>query len=241
MIDIVSESAKLKWYHKIEIVPGVFTIPERDFSTCWDLIESNFPTDLAGLSVLDVGTRDGKYAFMAEKQGAIVRAIDSNRSEGAELIARHTASRINFEWMSLYDLDDRKWDVILFFGVLYHLRYPMKALSILSERLNQNGLMYLETAVLDSLHDMPLLYCPVRSSPYEITSCSFFNLLGLEETLWSFGMTMGAPKYNPKETGNIKRCFLTAQKTHAMRPELHGYWNRVHDEQGWATGTAFVK
>lgn len=227
-----AEIDAIKWYHEIEVDPGIVTTPDARFWVSWDLIEQNFP-NVSGKSVLDVGTRDGKYAFMAEKRGASkVLAVDNNQSQGALLLAKHWNSKVKFEEVNLYHMRPEthgKFDVILFYGVLYHLRYPMFALKILSDLLNDGGKMFIEAGILNDRNELPLLFCPTRNSPYEQTSCTFFNIKGLEETMLSFGLRMDNHKIHPQEpAGLVRRAWFEATKTGTMGESLAKYWETIH-------------
>jgi Protein of unknown function (DUF1698) len=70
------------------------------------------------------------------------------------------------------------FDVILFPGVLYHLRYPFWGLKVLRDMMKPDGELLTETAIWpgDSNNAM---------SPYEPSSCTFFNEKGLVDTLKS--------------------------------------------------------
>lgn len=229
-IEIKAEVEKLSWYHEIDVCQGVRTKSVNRFPISWELIESGMMRmDLNGRRVLDIGTRDGKYAFAAERSGAAVTAIDSDQSQGALLLKDYFGSKVEFRQQSLYELKDETFDVVFFFGVLYHLRYPMLGLATIAKLIPQGGLLYIESGMMDAHENMPMLYCPVRTSPYEITSCTFFNLNGLTETLWSFGFTVTSHAKHPRETaGFVKRMWIEARKTHEVTADLKAYWNSTH-------------
>ena len=173
-----------KWYHEIDLGNGVKTKPAVHYTKSRDLIESGMSgMNLKSKFALDIGTRDGKYAFQAEKMGAHVLAIDNDISKAALWLKGHLGSSVDFRHANVSNMTPVLADVIFLFGVLYHLRYPMSVLRILSRCLKKGGKLHLETGMMDAHHDLPLLYCPVRINPYEQTSCSFFNLSGLTETL----------------------------------------------------------
>src|SRR5207245_8869213 len=90
--------------------------------------------DLKGRRVLDIGTRDGKFAFAAEKKGAIVTGIDRDQSICALWLKDHWKSTVTFQRKSLYRLPatTSTWEIVFLFGVLYHLRYPMRGLRIVT-------------------------------------------------------------------------------------------------------------
>lgn len=226
-----SKVNSIGWYHRIHIAQGIFTEPAVHFREVAELLDQGMDkVNFFGKAVLDVGTRDGKYAFEAEARGGIVTAIDNNPSEGFKFLWDFYDSKIEFYAANLYTLPRvEKFDVILFFGVLYHLRYPMNGLRILTQKLDPGGKMYIESGMMDDYHNLPLLHCPARNSPYEVTSCSFFNIEGLEETLWSFGCTVKDFKKHPDQSGQrIRRYWIEAEKTHEPDPEVMGYWEGMH-------------
>ena len=228
--ELQSAVDQFHWYHEINVGQGVITKPRDRFDMSWDLIRDGMASiDLRNKRVLDIGTRDGKYAFEAEKQGANVDAIDNDLSEGALWLVKHFKSKVDFVKCNLNEFDaGTPYDVVLFLGVLYHLRYPMWGLRKVSQAVKQGGKLCIETA-LYMKNDLPLLYCPVHKSPYERTSCSFFNLAGLSETLWSFGITVKESKPHPAEDGKmIRRYWIEAEKTHDMPEDLKRYWDSTH-------------
>ena len=151
------------WYHKIELTDGVVT-------PGWAPINADsyrIPQDLTGKRVLDVGAWDGFWTFEALKRGAKqVVAIDdfsdflgklehSDRKEwetfdfcrAALGYDQERCQRVN---MSVYDVSEElfgKFDVVFFFGTLYHLRHPLLALDKLSAVCNDE--IYVESAILD--------------------------------------------------------------------------------------------
>src|SRR5262245_43499499 len=144
-----------KWYHRIELGDGTIT-PGLPWERLWRLVENAIRgLDLRGRRVLDIGCWDGKWTFLAECLGATVTATDwvSQRWGGRDTF--HFASKIlgsKSTYMPQCDVcrlsDSFKsgsFDVVLFMGVLYHLRYPMLALSQIRRVLGTNGVLVLET------------------------------------------------------------------------------------------------
>jgi hypothetical protein len=81
--------------------------------------------------------------------------------------------------------------VVIFPGTLYHLRYPFWALKLVRDVMPEGGKLVLETAFLVDDNRHALLFCPIRKeSPYEATSCTFFNIKGLTDTLSSLGFVV---------------------------------------------------
>jgi len=129
----------IRWAHRIDLGQGIVT------PGVWDtpaLVERlHLPADLTGQTVLDVGCWDGFYSFEAERRGARrVLATDSftwqgqswGSREGFELARRTLGSRVEDLEIDVLDLSPERtgaFDVVLFLGVLYHMRHPMLALE----------------------------------------------------------------------------------------------------------------
>ncbi len=114
---------------------------------------ARFPTDLTGKSVLDIGTCNGGLAFEAERRGAArVVAVDIYPTDhfGFDRLAEHFGSNAQFVRASAYELPtifEEPFDVVAFFGVLYHLRHPLLGLDAV--RRVSSGEVFIETAVAD--------------------------------------------------------------------------------------------
>src|SRR5690606_30585773 len=97
----------------------------------WDQLAPALPDDLRGKTVLDVGCNAGFYSFELAARGASVVGIDSEERYLAQ--ARWAAShfdyggRVSFARQDVYDLARRRerFDIVLFMGLFYHLRYPV--------------------------------------------------------------------------------------------------------------------
>jgi tRNA (mo5U34)-methyltransferase len=127
--------AGIRWFHTIDVGQGVVT-PGVGGNTR-TLRRLGLPQRLDGLSVLDVGAADGFYSFEAERRGAErVLAIDTFCSwgtrEGFDLARRALRSRVEDKRIDVFDLSPHTtgvFDLVLFLGVLYHLRHPLLALG----------------------------------------------------------------------------------------------------------------
>jgi tRNA (mo5U34)-methyltransferase len=145
------DDASFLWHQRWEIAPGVVTPGANDIG--WLLDHVGLPADLAGLKVLDVGTTNGAAAFVAESRGAArVVAVDifPPNHYGFRDIASLLRSSAEYVRASVYGLAEllqERFDVVLFLGVLYHLRHPLLALDEL--RALTHGTLLLETAVSD--------------------------------------------------------------------------------------------
>lgn len=132
------------WFHNLHLPDGTQTAPEHplgDFpSFKWRQLRQAIPRDLSGWRVLDVGCNAGFYSFELARRGADVLGIDMDERYLRQ--ARWAAEQyelqdqVDFERMQVYDLlhVDDAFDLVLFMGVFYHLRYPVLALDILAAR-----------------------------------------------------------------------------------------------------------
>jgi tRNA (mo5U34)-methyltransferase len=132
------------WFHNLHLPDGTQTAPGHplgDFPTNkWRQLEQHLPADLRGWSCLDIGCNAGFYSFELAKRGASVLAIDLDERylRQARWAAEQFALQANvrFQQMQVYDLAhiDQRFDLVLFMGVLYHLRYPMLGLDIVCQK-----------------------------------------------------------------------------------------------------------
>jgi len=156
MIDIQKQIDEYEWYHRIDlngiVTPGYLPY----FPAAYKI-----PDDLTGKRVLDIGAWDGYWTFEALKRGASeVVAIDdwsdlphvNNKPmvpwatfDLAKSILGYTDEQCVRHTMSLYDINTLgKFDVVFFFGVLYHCRYPLLALDKIAEITDE---VYIESAI----------------------------------------------------------------------------------------------
>jgi tRNA (mo5U34)-methyltransferase len=128
------------WFHNLHLPDGRRTAPDHplgDFPAFkWRQIASAIPEDLSGVTALDIGCNAGFYSFQLAARGARVLGIDSDEHylRQARWAARQLdpAGRVRFAAMQVYDLarTAERYDLVLFLGVLYHLRHPQLALDI---------------------------------------------------------------------------------------------------------------
>src|SRR5690606_30491661 len=124
------------WFHNIEL-RGIPTAPDHFLGnyprTKWRKFEHAIPADLTGKSVLDIGCNAGFYSIEMKRRGASrVLGLDFDDAylEQARFAAELAETDIEFRKLSVYDVGalGERFDVVIFMGVLYHLRHPLLAL-----------------------------------------------------------------------------------------------------------------
>jgi tRNA (mo5U34)-methyltransferase len=121
------------------------------------------PADFSGMSVLDVGTFDGFYAFLAETRGAErVLAVDNEQyrawvearwgirlegGEGFRAIRRLLGSRVEYRRLDAFELDrlEGLFQFIYCCGILHRVENPLGLLRVLRRRLAEGGRVLVET------------------------------------------------------------------------------------------------
>jgi tRNA (mo5U34)-methyltransferase len=145
-----------RWYHCIEVAPGVVTPGLFDLGHIVDRLP--WP-DVSGLRCLDVGTSDGFLAFELERRGAAeVLAVDlaaheqwdweahmgahgpqylravagPSMGDGFRVARELRGSSVQFAALSAYALTPERvgaFDVVVCGSLLLHLRDPLRALA----------------------------------------------------------------------------------------------------------------
>jgi len=121
------------------------------------------PKDFADMRVLDVGTFDGFYAFLAEHRGAErVLAVDNEQyrlwvasrwgvelagGEGFRVIHRLLGSAVEYRRMDAFALDglDESFDFVFCCGILHRVENPLGLLRLLRARTVDGGTVLVET------------------------------------------------------------------------------------------------
>ncbi|RAK60923.1 TIGR04290 family methyltransferase [Phenylobacterium hankyongense] len=138
------------WFHNIDL-NGVQTAPNHflnDYPNVkWRLFQHAIPTELAGMTVLDIGCNAGFYSIEMKRRGADrVLGIDFDERylEQARFAAEVTGQDIEFRKLSVYDVGGlgETFDIVLFMGVLYHLRHPLLALDLIHDNVARDLLIF---------------------------------------------------------------------------------------------------
>jgi tRNA (mo5U34)-methyltransferase len=138
------------WFHNIDL-NGVQTAPNHflnDYPNVkWRMFQHAIPEDLTGKTVLDIGCNAGFYSIEMKRRGADrVLGIDFDERylEQARFAAEVKGAQIEFRQMSVYDVAQigETFDVVLFMGVLYHLRHPLLALDLIHDHVARDLLIF---------------------------------------------------------------------------------------------------
>ncbi|GGC78498.1 TIGR04290 family methyltransferase [Chelatococcus reniformis] len=138
------------WFHNLDL-SGVATAPDHflgDYPRVkWRHFAGSLPQDLSGKSVLDIGCNGGFYSLEMKRRGA-ARVLgvdfDDDYLAQARFAAEVAGLDIAFAKLSVYDVAAlrERFDIVLFMGVLYHLRHPLLALDLIREHVVDNLLVF---------------------------------------------------------------------------------------------------
>lgn len=139
MISLAQEiKDKGNWFQNIIFPSGEETNPGNHYPRClWREVKPFLPTDLTGQHALVIGCNGGFETIELHKLGPrSITAIDYNHTytEQTELVKREfmldelTVLRQDIENDFAEPPFDKKYDLVLMLGVIYHVENPIKAL-----------------------------------------------------------------------------------------------------------------
>jgi tRNA (mo5U34)-methyltransferase len=138
------------WFHnlrlgRVETAPHHFLgdYPAIKFAAFRDAL----PADLRGMTVLDIGCNAGFYSIEMKRRGAdLVIGIDSDERylRQARFAAETMGINIDFRRMPVWEIArlGQRFDLVIFMGVLYHLRHPLLALDLIHEHAARDLLLF---------------------------------------------------------------------------------------------------
>jgi len=138
------------WFHNLDL-DGVRTAPGHflgDYPAVkWRGFQDAIPADLTGKSVLDIGCNGGFYSIEMKRRGAArVLGVDFDEDylAQARFAAQVSGLDIEFRQLSVFDVGalGERFDVVLFMGLLYHLRHPLLALDLIHEHVAGDLLVF---------------------------------------------------------------------------------------------------
>ncbi len=211
------------WFLKMEL-PGGLVTPGWSDPKLDKLPHYGLPEDLTGARVLDIGHAEGFFSFEAERRGAAEVVGVENYPPMArkfEICRAAYGSRARSYLTSVYDLNPKTFgtfDLVMFFGVLYHLRHPLLAL----EKIHSicTGTLLMQTSTCSDRSDTPLAeFHPfgITSGPQENRSCDptcfwFPNIAGCLAMLQHVGFK-DVERISPKASaGGVFRAKAAVQQ-----------------------------
>lgn len=138
------------WFHNLDL-HGVPTAPTHFLGDYPNIKWRNFadviPMNLDGKTVLDIGCNAGFYAMEMKRRGASrVLGLDSDDEylAQARFAAEVNGLDIEFRNLSVYDVGalEERFDLVIFMGVLYHLRHPLLALDLIHEHVASDLMLF---------------------------------------------------------------------------------------------------
>jgi len=169
----------IRWWHSIDLGNGSITPGRKSHKLLQDEFNRlNVSAEsVRGKRVLDIGCNDGFMCLMFERLGAHVVGIDGIYSDGLKYVQEHLKPEFRFYCIDLlspsfYELG--RFDIVLYFGVLYHTVYPFEQMLRVAGACRQGAEVFVETSYcnLTGYEDQPTLIfnydgqiVPDRTSP----------------------------------------------------------------------------
>jgi len=131
--DVFERAQKLGfWFHSIPFPDGRITAGNKSMAQQQEeLIRWQFPADLTGKTMIDIGCADGFYSIVGRARGAErVLSIDDQQTMGVQFLLENKVYPIEYrklDVMSPEFLDLQPFDFVHFAGVFYHLQNPLEA------------------------------------------------------------------------------------------------------------------
>jgi tRNA (mo5U34)-methyltransferase len=138
------------WFHNLDL-GGVPTAPDHflgDYPAMkWRRFSHTLPQDLSGKTVLDIGCNAGFFSMEMKRRGAdrvLGIDFDADYLAQARFAAEVEGLDIEFRELSVYDVGalGERFDIVLFMGVLYHLRHPLLALDLIHAHVARDLLVF---------------------------------------------------------------------------------------------------
>ncbi len=138
------------WFHNLRL-NGIETAPKHflgDYPAVkFASFHSVIPQDLTGMTVLDIGCNAGFYSMEMKRRGADrVIGIDTDERylKQARFAAELSGIDVDFRQLAVWDVArlGERFDLVIFMGVLYHLRHPLLALDLIHEHVSRDLLLF---------------------------------------------------------------------------------------------------
>ena len=143
------------WWHSIDLGNGLVTPGVHSLAELQGIYHSlGLPEDLRGKTLLDIGCWDGFYTFETERRGAKVTSVDCWHPNNFFAARQALNSKAEFHERSVYEIGKDNlgsFDIVLFMGVLYHLRHPLLALENVCELTRDFAVI--ESHIIDKMRE----------------------------------------------------------------------------------------
>lgn len=148
---------------------GPFKIMQNEINSEWDssikfnIIKNHL--NIENKNVADIGCNNGYYMFrMLDLNPKSITGFDPSALCKCQFdfVNHFIKSEIKFELLGIHDLVnyETKFDYLICLGVLYHRADPIECLKILKKSLNKNGVLILDSIMIDS--NLPISLSPMR-------------------------------------------------------------------------------
>ena len=222
------------WYHSFRFgnvyAPGTITSLQYQM---W--VSSLIPENLKNKTVLDIGTADGFYSFLCESRGAKkVVAVDWTKFPGFSAAHKILDSKVEFQKLIIdesnigfADLKQKistineikeKFDIILLFGVLYHLPNPVMIFKTLANITHEMLLM--SSHIIDSKEPAMYYYPEGSLTPGDTTNW----WVPTPSCLIDIGKRLGFNKSKMIDTFDFDSMNSTLQQTEEVKSGIR----RIH-------------
>lgn len=149
--NVLPDLLRKRWYHSFALPDGSHIDGVVSLERLRERVaEMPIPPDLRGKRVLDIGAWDGWFSFEMERRGADVVAVDCVQLDTFLEVHRRLNSRVQYLDLDLFELTRDNvgtFDIVLFLGVLYHLKHPLLGLERVCSL--TRGLAIVESFVAD--------------------------------------------------------------------------------------------
>jgi SAM-dependent methyltransferase len=217
------------WYHAFVLPGNVKIAGWEGIYGVWDNIRAARAfVDYAGARVLDLGCRDGMWAFEAEElEAATVVATDigcEGYREHIQFIKAVLKSRVGVYFNvpaedafnrldCFFATNPGLFDIVQHLGLLYHVEDPLLSLRQSRKCLKVGGTLLLETAFYLGGGDLPLVLLNCRGDVYNDPHTNWaFNLAALRGALEKTGFRVDETNLKTiKQTDAIGRVCLVAK------------------------------
>jgi hypothetical protein len=119
------------WFHRSGLPGGILT-PGWSNPRVDKLPHYGPPADMTGMRVLDIGNAEGVFSFEVGRRGAAdVTGIENYQPMARKFVICRAAlgASARTYMVNVYDLNPSSFgtfDIVMFLGVLYHLRHPIQ-------------------------------------------------------------------------------------------------------------------